>query len=387
MRVLVLAQGADRSGGANVYTMDLVRRLAGRGHRLELVAYSPSREVADVCRVHQLRPRDFAQARFVWRAAGWLHLLDSARLAQALSIRRPDVVVGSSQPLNWAYLAGKRDVPLVYVPHSLVAPVEVRSYGYGCPVQERLAVRLYDRLERWSLRRAAATVRFTRAGCDALERHYGTHRARRLELMYAPTDLPPAAPPRTPGKPLRLVCVGRLVASKNVGFLVRTLAALRNADWVLDVVGDGVLRDEVERQVRDAGLSGRVRVHGHRDDVRPFYRDADLFVFPSVLENTALVLLEAMAWGVPVLAFRPDGVGYRSSNDELVRDGVDGVLAAGDADFAAKLAALLDAPGRLAAMGRAARGVVEARHDWERHLDDYERLFERVAGAKRAAAA
>src|SRR4029079_17697015 len=82
-----------------------------------------------------------------------------------------------------------------------------------------------------------------------------------------------------------------------------------------------------EEQATWLELTGRVRFHGHRSEVDTFYRQADLFVFPSRLESFGLVVLEAMSYGVPTLAIRADGKRYRNANHEIISSGRDGLLA------------------------------------------------------------
>ncbi|MBI4229550.1 MAG: glycosyltransferase family 4 protein [Planctomycetes bacterium] len=123
------------------------------------------------------------------------------------------------------------------------------------------------------------------------------------------------------GAPL-LGIVGRLAAEKGHRFLfgaVRRLA--RDLPGTrLAVVGDGPMRFELEASVREAGLDGRVVFAGLRDDVHRILSGLDVFVLASSYEGQGVVLLEAMAAGVPVVATRVGGV------PGVVRDGTDGLL-------------------------------------------------------------
>lgn len=128
-------------------------------------------------------------------------------------------------------------------------------------------------------------------------------------------------PPRTPEPgPLRLLFVGRLGAQKNVALLLDALAEVTEPVR-LRIVGDGELRAELEAQVDRLALTDRVEFCGrlHGTDLVKVYADAQAFVLPSEREGMPLVLLEAMAAGLPVIATAVPG------NIELV-DGV-GLLA------------------------------------------------------------
>ena len=152
-----------------------------------------------------------------------------------------------------------------------------------------------------------ATVRFTRGNADILRSFY------RLPIRVRFDIIPPAVPfPDQPNRPepgsmIRLLSVGRLVESKNVGFLLDCLTTMRDLFWRLDVVGDGPKRPELEATALRCGLADKIQFHGQRSDVGRYYRERNLFVFPSKLESFGLVMLEAMAHGVPTLAIKDDG--------------------------------------------------------------------------------
>jgi glycosyltransferase involved in cell wall biosynthesis len=130
---------------------------------------------------------------------------------------------------------------------------------------------------------------------------------------------PPAQPRGGTG---RLLCVGALAEKKGHVHLLEALALVRRErDVTLEIVGDGELREELERLTKELGLGGVVRFHGalSREEVAELMRACDLFVLPSLFENLPVVLIEAMASGLPAVATRVGGV------PELV-DGQAGLL-------------------------------------------------------------
>jgi len=98
--------------------------------------------------------------------------------------------------------------------------------------------------------------------------------------------------------------VGRLEEQKDPALMVRVAAELkrRGDPFHLHVVGDGELREPVQRLVRDAGLDSAVTLHGARADVQRWYRGADALLMTSVFEGVPCVVYEAMAMGLPVVA-------------------------------------------------------------------------------------
>lgn len=131
--------------------------------------------------------------------------------------------------------------------------------------------------------------------------------------------------------------LGRLAPEKNLEFLARAVARfMKNRDdaWFL-VIGDGPSRDEIVRIFDEAGLGERLCMAGtlKDQDLIDGYHAMDVFVFASQTETQGMVLTEAMAAGVPVIAV--DASGTR----EVVRDGGNGRLL-GEEDEEAFAAAL-----------------------------------------------
>lgn len=117
--------------------------------------------------------------------------------------------------------------------------------------------------------------------------------------------------------------VGRLVEIKGLHFLIE---AMRQVEAVLVIVGDGPLRAELEKQA--GSISDKVQFWGSRthDELKTIYASANVFVAPSITmadgakEGFGLVILEAMASGLPVVASNSGGI------VQLIEDGVNGLL-------------------------------------------------------------
>jgi len=168
-------------------------------------------------------------------------------------------------------------------------------------------------------------------------------------------------PDRAAGK--RLVFVGRLAAVKGVPVLLEALARLRAQDpeVTLTLVGDGPERGWIEAHIGELGLGDAVTITGYlsQEAVAGELAKADIFVLPSFAEGVPVVLMEAMATGLPVVTTRIAGI------PELVEDGVSGlVVPPGDVvGLAEALGALLADPARRTEMGAAGRAHVVAEHD------------------------
>jgi glycosyltransferase involved in cell wall biosynthesis len=185
------------------------------------------------------------------------------------------------------------------------------------------------------LRRKLAEARFT-VTVSEFNRRYLTRYAdpTRIQVVHAGIDASaytfrPRSVPRE--GPVRALCVASLQEYKGHAVLLEALAGAPGLERVeLELVGAGPLRAELEDQVERLGLSQRVRFAGSvpEDVVRELLERADLLVLPSVvardgqMEGLPVVLMEALASGVPVVATRLSGV------PELVMDERTGLLAA-----------------------------------------------------------
>jgi glycosyltransferase involved in cell wall biosynthesis len=156
-------------------------------------------------------------------------------------------------------------------------------------------------------------------------------------------------PRRADDAPLRVLYLGQVNLRKGIQYLVaaaRLLESVKDVPIKIDVVGPLAISEHAI-----VTAPANVRFHGavSRDRVKDFYREADVFVLPTISDGFALTQLEAMSYGLPVLTTPNCG--------DVVNDGVDGFITpARDAAALAKaLQTLADDPERLQAMSDAAR--------------------------------
>jgi colanic acid/amylovoran biosynthesis glycosyltransferase len=191
-----------------------------------------------------------------------------------------------------------------------------------------------------------------------------------------------------PGEPIKILTVGRLVEKKGIEYAVRAVARVAHTGRKIlyRIVGDGPLRDAIERLITDLHLGERVQLLGAKtkDEVRDLYADSHLFILSSVTasdgdkEGQGLVLQEAQAAGLPVLSTLHNGI------PDGVRNGESGFLVPErDVDaLAGRLTELVEHPQRWPAMGRAGRAHMEAHYDVERLTDRLVEIYRSlVAGA------
>ncbi|MEI6122908.1 MAG: glycosyltransferase family 4 protein [Bacteroidota bacterium] len=123
-------------------------------------------------------------------------------------------------------------------------------------------------------------------------------------------------------KPYRFVTIGSLVDKKNQSFLVDVMSVMKNKGIVchLDIFGDGVNRDVIFQKIKDLNLTENIALHGIINNVEDFLSASLLYLHSSIEEAFGLVLLEAMAAGLPVVCL--DGGGNR----DIIEDGKNGFI-------------------------------------------------------------
>jgi len=176
-----------------------------------------------------------------------------------------------------------------------------------------------------------------------------------------------------PLKPI-VLHVGRLDADKNVEVVIRAAAnVLAKTDSQLLIVGDGENKKSLERLAIRLGIDDRSHFPGFVDpkgDLPGIYRLGSVFTTASEIETQGLVLLEAMASGLPVVAVRATCI------HELVKDSVNGYLVhpGSSTELARKIAALVSDPTKAKRMGIASIKIAQA-HNIRFSLNQHENLY------------
>jgi glycosyltransferase involved in cell wall biosynthesis len=169
-------------------------------------------------------------------------------------------------------------------------------------------------LGRGALRRARISFGRAAVVCPASDYLRERIQAHGVEANFRvvpnPVDTELFRPGTRADGPTRMIAVAALAPAKGIRQLLEAVAGLGRADFALDIVGDGPNRTEYEQLVRRTGLADRVSFHGAQPKpaVAALMQAADFLVLPSLGETFAVVVVEAMACGLPVVATRVGGV-------------------------------------------------------------------------------
>lgn len=371
--IFIVSNSVDELGGVASWSHRMAELLTGRGHRVELVGIAPAvlhKDFGDglpygMTTLHAERPPSPWTPAGPWqrldvrgrrrnaaRAAGMREAAE--RMSAMFRAARPGAVVIVTQvwAMEWVALADLKGLQVIGMSHESFDTCRASS-RFG-RVQRHYAD--VDRLVVLTDEDADAWIRQGMASTCGI-----------------PNPLPFPLPEKAAPASRTVVSIGRLAQEKGVDLLLETWAeaVAGRPGWELVVYGLGEEEDALRAQCTELGLDGSVRFAGRTDDVPGALADAGLFVLSSRGEGFPISLMEAMACGVPCVAFDcAPGV------HEIVRDGEDGLLApVGNTSALAKqLGRLMDDQELRDTMGARAREAI-VRYAPDRVLDRWEELF------------
>lgn len=180
-------------------------------------------------------------------------------------------------------------------------------------------------------------------------------------------------------KKINIVFAGRFSQEKSLHRIIEAAKVLKSISknpFEINLFGGGPLEGELRGLAQRLDVVDVIRFRGwiKREELSIRLREADIFCLPSDIEGMPIACLQAMASGLAVVGSRTTGI------EEVVRDGENGLLSAvGDVDaLAGNLARLIDDPELTQKMGRMSREIAEAEFSWEKIVDDYLALFQKI---------
>jgi glycosyltransferase involved in cell wall biosynthesis len=350
-------------GGQERVALDLAARQRARGHRVLAVSLAP--------------PPDGPLAEELRRAGIGAH-----------TVPKRGSSVDPTLPMRLGALLRREGVTVVHAhnPQPLIYGGLAAKLAGAAMIQTRHGVAHHSARQDWLVRQATkladACVFVSRELATTLD---GTGQTPgRSWVIENGVDLarffPDVAARRAvraelgiPESAMVVGTVSRLVASKNVPGLLRAIWPLLGDQVHLVVVGDGPDRQNVEQLVVFGEKAPYVHLLGARSDVARLLRAFDLFALFSQTEGHPIVVLEAMATALPVLATPVGGI------PGILDEGDTGFLVPTDDEDAlrAKLTELLAVPARLAEVGWRGRAVALERYAADRMVDEYLALYAR----------
>jgi glycosyltransferase involved in cell wall biosynthesis len=259
--------------------------------------------------IYHERPGYRSKAEFLKR----LPMLLTPTLAHISTvIRAADVVlIRLPSPLGiFAYLLSKlygRQVFLYIAGDLLERNTGKRGAQSPAYYGRALLAHAYDGLDKWLVKRAPSLI----TGAELFERYGQLGKSTMFHVSLMSEKQIWLRQDTCTGDQIRLFFVGRLQPVKGITFLLEAVKLLSDPRVILDIAGDGELKDMLEAEVKESGMKGKIALLGavrYGEELFDLYRQADIFVFPSLSEGVPKVLMEAMAFGVPIVASKVGGI-------------------------------------------------------------------------------
>jgi glycosyltransferase involved in cell wall biosynthesis len=369
--------------GASLAAKRIAENMATRGHKVMVITasergdgYSSINSNLTVSRLRSIHNPMRVGQRFL--------LYPRRTILRSLHKFRPDII-HTHEPLQMGLLsleyAHRANIPILLSIHQL--PWFVSAYLPEVYGVRHVAENLLWAYARWSLRQYTALVTPSQTitkiitSMSGIESHtisYGID----LKKFHPPLSSDNESAMRNqlnlPSKVPVILHVGRLDADKSVNRVIRAAArTMQYSNAHLLIVGDGRKKSALMKMCKYLGIEKRSHFPGFisiEEGLPDIYRMATLFVTASEIETQGIVLLEAAASGLPIVAIRATCI------PEIVHDGVNGYLIKpGDnSAFSRAIIDLLINPSKARYMGEVGRRFV-AEHDINTTVDSYELLY------------
>ncbi len=363
--ICFLITSLDPVGGAETQVANLAKGLQHRGWKITVTSMLPEgdRLAAELraCGVSVITlgmQNGKADPRAIWR------------LAKILKVLKPDVLHAHMVAAN---LLARIARLFAAVPLLISTAHNIREGGRSYDLAYRITDRLGDLTTNVS---AEAARRYVSDGLvpetrlrvvhNGIDVNHFRPRARAREAMRRALGV---------SDQFVWLAVGRLRDQKDYPNLLRAFAPLRGA--VLLIAGEGELRPQLEHLVAELQITESVRFLGFRQDCSELLNAADGYVLSSLWEGLPLVLLEAAATALPIVATDVGG------NSEIVMDGHTGLLVPAGDSAALRVAmerVMTTSEQQRCQMGTAGREYVLSRYSMAQIISEWEGLYRKLLG-------
>jgi glycosyltransferase involved in cell wall biosynthesis len=337
MRLIYFLPQLYNKGGLERTLTDKAEYMASKGHQVMFVTIEHHGSLAyelpegvrheDLsCHVYSLYSQPFYR-----RVSGFMHLkrLFRSRMKSVLGNFRPDAIVITipyTENFVCDLMRVAKGIPVVVETHLAYGP-----HYHGEGKLENLMQYFYNPFR--ALRKVQLFITLTQGDAKSWQR------LGMPNIKVIPNPLPACfndadRHPKTKEQG-RIICVGRLDVQKRYDRLVAAFALIadKHPAWHIDIFGEGKCRDAIQQQINAEGLQDRIKLRGTTSNIIDEYQRSQFFVLSSDYEGFGLVIIEAMACGLPVV-----GTDCPFGPSEIIEDGKTGLLAKMDVrDLADKM--------------------------------------------------
>lgn len=363
--IFIVCNNFEELGGLQRWVHHVGRLFTERGNRVHVIGITHATDPHDYGRdlpydltvLHETPPpaRQKGRVRGMRRRA--VQRRGAATLSRLFRAARPGGVIIAAQvwAMEWVALADTAGMPVIGMSHESYQATRTSSR--------------YERVKRYFTDVNRFLV-LTTEDADAWARDQMSN----ADFMPNPLHVTPSAYPDLSRPVVELL--GRLSFEKGQDMMLEAWAEVtgRFPDWRLRLYGSGPEEEALRRQAEALGVTGTVEFRGTTADVEGALTEASIFALSSRVEGFPMSVMEAMAYGLPTVAF-DCAPGVR----ELLTHEVDGLIAqpGNTMEFAEQLTRLMGDEGLRAKLGHHARVSIQ-RFAADKVVDRWERMFELV---------
>lgn len=319
MRILFVLRAVVLSGGIERVFIDKANWLASHGHNVLFLTYEQGNHPFSftlneaVC-YEDLECRFFTVYQKSVFTRPFRKLLMKFKFKKRLHAMieefRPDVMVipCNLEEFQEVAISMNQYVPVIYESHSTFVDImdEKASWIH----------RSWQRIRHRCVKKCDFVIALTEGDASCWRRY--VNRVCVLPNPLSSYILHPVVQDNT-----RIICAGRLTQTKRFDRVIDAFSMIADKypEWIVDIFGEGDLHDQLQKQIAERHLTGRVNIKPPTRDIYAEYQNSSFFVLGSDYESFGLVLVEAMACGIPVVS-----VNCPFGPIEIIDDGKTGLL-------------------------------------------------------------
>lgn len=299
-RILFVVKSLASMHGTERTITDKANYLVEQGHSIAVLTYEQGKNALaftlnhaikhiDIdCCFYKLSKQSLLKRFYMQTKVGRLF---GSRFKYVVDAFKPDLIVTTTYSKNcMAEIMSIGDVPIVVESHSVLY--------YEMPANSLLK-KMQKRYCMWHIKKCKLLIALTEGDANCWRKY-----VRHVVVVPNPVTFYCDNVEYWKRLPGRIISVGRLQAPKRFDILIDAFALIadRYPNWYVEIFGDGEYREQLDNKIGNLGLKNRIFLRGAKENIRIEYEKSQFFVQSSDFESFGLVLVEAMACGLPVIS-------------------------------------------------------------------------------------
>jgi glycosyltransferase involved in cell wall biosynthesis len=306
MTILYFCNAINKAGGLDRIVIEKANYLSKKHNVYILTTKQPEKEYFYPLdsNVKHIDYSEFEGSNSIW--------FSKKKFKKIINKINPDIIIAPTGKESMVLPFFDKHIPKIKEMHFSREHRIIQASEKG--IFKKIVLKLLDRLEVWVYKKYDAVTPLTYE--DAKKWPLDN-----LQVIYNFKTITSTEQALLKNK--AVISVGRLDYQKGYDLLLKAwnIVCKQNNDWILDIYGDGVLKEELIKQAKDLNIANRVIFHGNVKDIKEKYLNSSIYVLSSRHEGLPLVLPEAMECGLPVVSFAcPCGP------KDIIENNVDGIL-------------------------------------------------------------